>query len=909
MSAPAPRPVWQKTLLLALAYFGAACLSRLLAIPPGYATVVWPPAGLALGALWLWGLELWPGVLLGSFAANAWSPAGSSVPAPLALAAWIAVGAAAQAAAAAALARRALGGRDPLRDEKDLFRFLMLAGPLASLISASWSVAGMRALGAISPREAPFAWATWWIGDSIGAALAAPILLLWFGRGSAGLRRGRAAVSWTLAATMLAVAGVHLYAVRNEGDIQRSHARQKLADISLTLRVGLAGHLDALQTSADIFTSEDTLTRAEFRRFARGILARHPGMQALEWRPRVTYAQRRGVEETARREGLKGYSFTGIAPGGGLEKRGPAPEYFPILYAEPLRGNETVLGLDIGQQQGAARDAAEKALAENQPAASAGVRLVQETGSQTGILVMVPVRSTQKGGPVGLIEGVYRVGDMMESLLAGVDARALGLSLYDDTPPGPPQLLYSRGDPASPPVEPLSINGDFAGRRWRVELRPHASFQARERSVLSWFVAISALLFSYLVAWVTLTLFGRAERVNALVEQKTAELREQERRLMRAQKMESVGRLAGGIAHEFNNILMGASGLAQIVLQALGPKHPSATDLEGIVVSIKRAGHLVSQLLTFSRRKESNLKATDLNGLVAQSSKLIAAAVGRRIELDVSVASAPAWILADAGQVEQVLLNLCFNARDALTGKGKISLATRPVLLERGLDTPHLPAKPGRYVLLEVRDDGAGIPPEVLPRIFEPFFTTKPFGEGTGLGMSVVLGIVRQHGGGLDIKTAPGQGAAIRVYWPETEAPPPEKTPARAADAPRGEGTILIVDDEPQMRSVLERILAGYGYSPVSADSGEAALELLARRPEIRGVVLDLVMPGMDGLETHDRMKARRPDLKILFLSGYAPREFESEVARRGLAFLAKPADPAQLALALHELLADPPRA
>lgn len=909
MNAPSTGPAWRKTLLLALAYAVAASLLRLLAIPPGYATIVWPPAGLALGALWIWGLELWPGVLLGSFAANAWTPAGAVVPMPLAMAAWIAVGAAAQAAAAAALARRAVQGRAVLAEEADLFRFLLVAGPLSCLISASWAAAGMRALGAISPRETAFAWATWWIGDSIGVALAAPMLLLWFGQAPSGLRRGRATVSWTLAATMAAIALVHLYAVGNEADIQRSHARQKLADISLTLRVGLAGHLDALQTCADIFAGQDRVTRAEFGNLARGILARHPGMQALEWRPRVPHARRRSVEEEARRDGLTDYSFTGIAAGGGLERRGPAPEYFPILYVEPLRGNEKVLGLDIGQQQSPVLAAAERALTTGLPAASAGVRLIQETASQTGILVMVPVRSARGGAPAGLIEGVYRVGDMMESLLAGVDADALGLTLYDDSPPGPPRPLYSRGAQAAAFINPLSITGDFAGRRWRVDLSPHANFQTRERTVLSWFVLVAVLLFAHLAAWVTLTLYGRAERVAALVEEKTSELREQERRLMRAQKMESVGRLAGGIAHEFNNILMGASGLAQITLQALGPKHPSAPDLEGIIVSIKHAGHLVSQLLTFSRRKESNRKATDLNGLVSQSAKLISAAVGRRIELTVSGADEPAWIMADPGQVEQVLLNLCFNARDALKGKGKISVSTRPVLLEREFDTPFLAVKPGRYVVLEVRDDGAGIPPEVLPRIFEPFFTTKPFGEGTGLGMSVVSGIVRQHDGGLDIKTAPGQGAAIRVYWPATGAPPPEKTPVRPAEAPRGEGTILIVDDEPQMRSVLERILAGYGYRSVSAAGGQEALDLLARMPEIRGVILDLVMPGMDGLETHDRMKTARPDLKILLLSGYAPREFENEIARRGLPFLAKPADRAQLALALHELLTGAPRA
>ncbi|MDE2511595.1 MAG: CHASE domain-containing protein, partial [Elusimicrobia bacterium] len=591
----------RKILLLALAYFAAASLARLLAIPPGYAAVVWPSAGVAVAALWLWGVALWPGVLLGSFAANVWNPVGGSSNAPLA--AWIAVGAAAQAAAAVLAARRVLSGRDPLRGDGDRIRFLLIAGPVAGLIAATWAVIGMRVLGAISAPETAFAWATWWVGDAIGVALAAPLVLLWFGP-RRGPRRGRAIVSAALALTMAAVAAVHLYAVRNEEDILRSHTRRKVADVSLTLRVGLAGHLDSLQTAADIFASGKNPTRAEFKNFAGGILARHPGMQALEWRPRVSAIQRGAVEAAARREGLKGFSFTGIGPNGALVRRGPAAVYFPIYYVEPLAGNEKALGLDIGQQQNPVHDAAERALTTGQASASGGVRLIQETGEQRGVVVMVPVSSMRDGGPIGLIEGVYRVGDMMESLLAGVDRRTLGMRLYDDTSPNAPELLYSRGAPPEGSSPPITMTGDFAGRRWRVELIPLRGFQSRDRSVLSWFVVAASFLFSYLVCWTTLTLFGRAETIAALVEQKTEELREQERRLMQAQKLESVGLLAGGIAHEFNNILMGASGLAQIVRASVGPAHPSAPDLDEIVATIKRASHLVTQLLTYSRRKD-----------------------------------------------------------------------------------------------------------------------------------------------------------------------------------------------------------------------------------------------------------------------------------------------------------------
>jgi two-component system cell cycle sensor histidine kinase/response regulator CckA len=370
--------------------------------------------------------------------------------------------------------------------------------------------------------------------------------------------------------------------------------------------------------------------------------------------------------------------------------------------------------------------------------------------------------------------------------------------------------------------------------------------------------------------------------------------------------MESVGRLAGGIAHEFNNILMASTGLAQLVAQTLGAEHPSAPDLDRIISALKRGANLVAQLLTYSRKRQTRARPLDLSALIARQAKMLEAALGRRVALELDLGPGPAWIMADGAQVEQVLLNLCFNARDALAGKGRIRVGLRPAVLESALDTPFVPVRPGRYVALEVADDGPGIAPEIMPRLLEPFFTTKPFGEGTGLGLPVVSGIVRQHDGGLDIGRAPEKGALVTVYWPEAEAPSLAAAAAPEGAAARGNEKILIVDDEPLVCSTLERILGSLGYRTLSAGGGEEALRVLRGSPDVRGVVLDLVMPGMDGLVTYDRMRATRPDLKILFLSGYAPAQSEEEMRRRGAPFLGKPADPAQLAAALRAALDEP---
>lgn len=491
--------------LVALAYVVTARLSLLLAIPPGYSTIVWPPSGVALAALWLGGASLWPGVWLGSALANAWMTwsRGFAGPSTLALSAWIGCGAAAQGAAAAALVRRATGGRDPLDREPDLLRFLLLGGPAACLISSVWGAAGMRLFGVIRTSEIPFSWATWWVGDCIGVVTAAPLVLLWRARTA---RPGRAAITAAMAATVAVVSAVQVYAIREEERTARAQALQKLADVSLTLRVGMAGHVEAVQSAADLFATREGVTRAEFARFARGLLERHPGMQAVEWRPRVPDARRAAVESAARRDGLAGYAFRGLEPDGRLAPRARAAEYFPILYVEPARGNEAVLGLDINRQQAEARDAAERALTSGKPAASAGFRLIQEPAEQTAVAVMVPVRAAKDGAPSGLLEGVFRVGDLMESLLAGADTRALSVRVVDETPGREARVLYQRGRPAPEALEAVAMSGDFGGRRWRVELVPDAGFQARERAPLSWFVLASALLFAYLFGWVVLTL-------------------------------------------------------------------------------------------------------------------------------------------------------------------------------------------------------------------------------------------------------------------------------------------------------------------------------------------------------------------------------------------------------------------
>ncbi len=801
----------RRALILALAYFAAGGAALAFAISPGYAAIAWPSAGIAVAALWLWGAELWPGVLLGSLAANAagaWLR-GATGAAPTFLAAWIGAGAAAQALTAATLARRATGGREPLSEEKLLFRFMMAAGPLAGLVASVWGTAGLLLFGRITASQSLYTWATWWVGDAIGVVFAAPLILLWSGRGLAGSRRGKATVTATMSATLILVLAIHDYTLRSEQVRAHARAERRLDDAALTLRVQIDSSFNAVRGAAALFESFPRVDRNEFSAYARAVLRTHPELLSLAWRP---------------------------------------PSSEAALYREPA---------DASHRSGEA-------------------------------LLRAEARPFGSFGPSGTVEGEF-----------DVDQAARGLSGSDTSV----EFLVSPAtnkDGADTAGSARSV--EAAGRRWLLAARPGPGPQYSGDDLQRWLVLGRVLILMYLASWIALTLYGRAERISALVEFKTTELREQERRVMRAQRMESVGRLAGGVAHEFNNILMAASGLAQIVLTSLGAQHPSSADVDGIITSLRRAGNLVSQLLTYSRRREALRRPTDLDALVAGMSKMLGAALGRRVALELRTGGGPAWVMADAGQAEQVLLNLCFNARDAVSGKGAVRVSLREEALERGRGDALLPVPPGRYWVLEVADDGPGVPVPERARLLEPFFTTKPFGEGTGLWLAVVSGIVRQHGGGLDISTAPEKGALVSVYWPACPSP---AAPAAVADAapPRGAEKVLIVDDEPMVRSTLERLLRGFGYATLCASGGEEGVRVLDAEPEVRAVVLDLVMPGMDGLETYDRMKARRPELKVLFLSGFAPLELTQEIRRRGAPFLGKPAEPLALARALRRTL------
>lgn len=372
-----------------------------------------------------------------------------------------------------------------------------------------------------------------------------------------------------------------------------------------------------------------------------------------------------------------------------------------------------------------------------------------------------------------------------------------------------------------------------------------------------------------------------------------SEHRRLEDQLRQAQKMEAVGRLAGGIAHDFNNLLTAVTGYSSILLADLPPGTPSREHAEQIRKAGERAAQLTRQLLAFGRRQFLQPKVLDLNVVVADLEKMLRRVIGEDIELVVNLAPGLGRVKADPGQIEQVLMNLVVNARDAMPEGGRLTLST-----ENAVALPET-VLPGRYVVIQVADTGSGMSDEVKAHLFEPFFTTKEVGKGTGLGLATVYGIVKQSAGHIEVESELGQGSTFRIYLPRANGGPEAAPKNGTRHAPHGRETVLLVEDEDDVRRVARQVLEMYGYTVLEARSGADALDQLANHPGSVGLLIsDVVMPGMGGTALLERLRALRPRLKALFVSGHAERGMP-----QGMPLLHKPFTPEALACKVREVL------
>jgi len=399
---------------------------------------------------------------------------------------------------------------------------------------------------------------------------------------------------------------------------------------------------------------------------------------------------------------------------------------------------------------------------------------------------------------------------------------------------------------------------------------------------------------------------SRVEARTADLQQANEALRKSEEQLRQSQKLEAVGRLAGGIAHDFNNLLSVILSYSDMLSYELKPNEHALADLEEIKKAGRRAADLTRQMLAFSRQQVLDLRILDLNEIVGSVNKMLTRILGEDIELKMLLAPRLAKVKADPGQIEQVLMNLVVNARDAMPTGGNLTIETANVELDVAYARDHVGVTQGAYVMLAVSDNGVGMDKAIQARVFEPFFTTKELGKGTGLGLSTVFGIVKQSGGTIWLYSEPGIGTTFKTYLPRAEGKVDwSPSPGPPTVAIRGTETILLVEDEDQVRKVASGILKKAGYHVLEATSPGEALLVSEQHPvKIHLLLTDVVMPKMNGRQLAERIGSMRPGIRIIFMSGYTDNVIiHHGVLDSGVSFLQKPFTPDSLSSKVRQVL------
>jgi PAS domain S-box-containing protein len=534
-----------QVLFLAAAYVFSGWLGSLLAVPPGYATAVFPAAGVALAALLLYGAPLAPGVWLGSFAMNlaiGYQGSGHVTSTNAALAATIAIGSTAQALAGVWLIRRAIGFPNPLDREKDIGLFLLLGGPLSCLVSATTGVTSLQLYGVIAPHQYLHNWVVWWVGDAIGVVVTTPLLLAILGKPRPAWRPRRTAL--VLPPIVLVAASVVLFllASRWEQDRLRVAFHQRADTVAGNLQTGVGGYVQFLHAIERFFVTSGTVERHKFHQFVQTALRDFPGLATLSWNPRVRDAERASFEAAVRREGYPDFRILERDAQGQLRPATRRDEYIVVTYIEPYAGNEAALGYDIASDA-RRRAAIERARDSGATAATRRIRLVQEPGEQWGILLLQPVyrdgealndAESRRRALQGFATGVLRMSSIVRAALPSADRQDMLLRILDESAPQSERTLYEiNAGVAAPAAEALRYNHVFeaAGRSYRIVALPTPAYLAARPALVAWSVLAASLVFCALLEAFLLFVTGRAAHVARLVEERTRELRDSRERL------------------------------------------------------------------------------------------------------------------------------------------------------------------------------------------------------------------------------------------------------------------------------------------------------------------------------------------------------------------------------------------
>jgi len=667
-----------------------------------------------------------------------------------------------------------------------------------------------------------------------------------------------------------------------------------------------------LRATSGLFSAAALVTRQDFKAFVNPAVLQgtYPGIQGVGVGRRIFEKDKDALVEAMRKE----------IPDYRVWPEGQRDEYQPVVYLEPQDGrNQVAIGYDMFSEP-VRRGAMERARDTGLPTSTGRIILVYDN-KQAGFLIYVaryrrglPTETVddRRAALEGFVYGSFRADDLLHAVLAGEKRPGIRYEVFAGPEPKAEALLH-RSDPDNTNTTRAGLKGrtsfEVAGFTWTLSMTALPGFDAGSGPNRAALFLVTGLIVSGALFAVTrseVNARAAAERAAADLRRAAAQQRRLEEQLIQSQKMEGIGRLAGGVAHDFNNLLTAILGYAELMESQLEGDEGLRSELREIRLAGERAAALTRQLLAFSRRQVLQPRTLDLNTVVSDVERMLARLIGEDVTLVTRLEPALGSAKADPGQIEQVIMNLAVNARDAMPEGGTLTFATANAVLDADFVAVHPGAIAGPYVALTVTDTGTGMTDEVRSHAFEPFFTTKEKGKGTGLGLATAYGIVKQSGGYITVDSDAGRGTTFQIYLPRVEGTAVVQERAVSSSLlPTGTETILLVEDEAGVRRLSLTVLETQGYLVLEAASGDRALQVArSQTGPIHLVVTDVVMPGMSGRELWDRLKVLRPDSRVLFMSGYTDDVIARHgVLEPGIAFLQKPFTPLSLAQKVRQVL------
>jgi signal transduction histidine kinase/ActR/RegA family two-component response regulator len=715
---------------------------------------------------------------------------------------------------------------------------------------------------------------------------------------------------------------------------------------------GIDSNVNALESVGSFYAASVEVEPREFSSFVRPYLDRYAGITGFAWIPRVRAEEIESLEGFARESGFEEFQVVERRDDGRLTSAGARSEYFPSLFLEPSERNPIPRGYDFAVDE-LTQNVMRAARDRGRPLATSP--WIASGMAEDVYLVFHPIYDNdaeprtdleRADALVGFVAAALRPQAMLSDALWPIRPEEVDLWLVDPATPEGGRVITSYAAASGREMtdgprlrgvgETFGISHEasvsLAGRKLVADCQPSAAFLANQQTWIAWFGLTIGLFCSWLLASYLHSSIGRTEAIEGIVDERTAELSvanmrlqneirdrlqaEDERsrlqdQLRQSQKLEAIGTLAGGVAHDFNNLLTGILGYSGIIRLQAASGGKIAEAAEVIENAAERAKNLTAQLLGFARKGKNQHVPVDVAAIIQEVVTLLSRTINKKIVMRQRIGAPKSIVMGDPGQLQQVILNLAVNARDAMPEGGELAFETEIVDLDENYCQTHPEAAPGRHLAIAVSDTGGGIPREIQDRIFEPFFTTKGRGEGSGMGLAMVYGIVKNHGGSIGLYSESGKGTTIRIYLPFTESEVSRLPAHEEAAAIAGRGVILFVDDEVVVRQVGAEMLRTLGYEVVTARDGAEAVEIYERLVDgVDLAIVDMMMPKMDGKECFQQLRRINPRLRAILSTGYGRDGAAQEILAEGMVgFVQKPYRMSQLsetvATALRPLKAE----